>query len=206
MKYETLAANAAVDRAMEALRERGHLPELAGSGTEALERIKELIPPGASVMNGASRTLEEIGFVEYLQSGMHGWNNLHSAILAETDPVKKAALRKKAVLSDFYAGSAHAVAETGEIVVASNTGSQLPPLAFTAQNIILVVGTQKIVPDLESALARLKEHVLPLEDARMRSVGVAAGTYISKLLIINKEQPYLGRRSHIIFVNEKLGF
>ncbi len=191
---------------MTALTERGHLPELVQTKEEALARIKELIPQGVSVQSGASRTLEEIGFIDLLKAGTHGWNNLKDAILAEKDPVKQAELRKHSVLSDFYLGSVHAVAETGEIVVASNSGSQLPHLVFTSPNMILVVGTQKITPDLNSSMARLKEVVFPLEDARMKSVGVEAGSYIAKTLIIDKEQPFMGRKSHIIFVNEKLGF
>lgn len=156
-------------------------------------------------MNGSSRTLEEIGFVAYLKEGAHGWNNLHEAILAEKDPAKQAALRKQSVLSDFYLGSAHAVAETGEIVIASNSGSQLPHLAFTSPNIILVVGAQKITSDLDSAIARVKEHVFPMEDARMKEAGMD-GSFISKLLIINREPSFMGRKAHLLFVNEKLGF
>lgn len=204
--YDALASAEAVARTMKALAERGHLPELVGTRTEALARIKDLIPPGASVMNGSSRTLEEIGFIDLLKQGGHGWNNLHGAILAEKDPAKQAVLRKQAVLSDFYLGSAHAIAETGEIVVASNSGSQLPHLVFTSPNLILVVSTKKIMPDLNTALSRLREHVYPLEDARMKSVGVAAGSFISKLLIIYKEQVFMGRKSRVIFVNEDLGF
>jgi L-lactate utilization protein LutC len=188
-----------------AMTERGFLPQVAESGTEALAKIKDLIPAGASVMNGSSRTLEEIGFVEYLKSGKHGWNNLHEAVLAEKDLAKQAALRKQAVLSDFYLGSAHAVAQTGEIVVASNSGSQLPHLAFTSPNIILVVGAQKITADLDEGVARLKDYVLPLEDARAKSVGYG-GSFISKLLILNREPAQMGRKFHIIFVKEKLGF
>src|SRR3989344_6294242 len=118
---------------------------------------------------------------------------------------RKILLRKQSVLSDYYLGSAHAIAETGEIVVASNSGSQLPHMVFTSPNLILVVGIQKIAPDVETAVARLKDYVLPLEDTRMKSVGMG-GSFISKLLIIEKEQPFMGRKSHIIFVNEKLGF
>ena len=157
-------------------------------------------------MNGSSRSLEEIGLIEYLKENTHGWNNLHETVLAEKDPAKQALLRKQSVLSDFYLGSAHAISQAGEIVIASNSGSQLPHLVFTSQNIILVVGTQKITPDLDSAMSRLKEYVFPLEDARMKSVGVAAGSFISKMLVINREQPFMGRKSHVIFVNEKLGF
>ncbi|MEK7082237.1 MAG: lactate utilization protein, partial [Patescibacteria group bacterium] len=171
---------------------------------EALEKIKELIPKGASVMNGSSRTLEEIGFIEYLESGNHGWDNLHEKILAEQDPTKQALLRKQAVLSDYYLGSAHAVAETGEFVVASNSGSQLPHIVFTSPNLIFVVGAQKIVPNLDAALRRLREYVLPREDARMREAGMG-GSAISKLLIFEREPSFMGRKAHIIFVNEKLG-
>jgi len=206
MDYDTLASQDMVNTTIKALEQRGLLPELVQSRVEALERIKQLIPTGASIMNGSSRTLEEIGFVQYLKDGNHGWNNLHEAILTEKDPAKQVAVRKQAVLSDFYLGSAHAVSQTGEIVIASNSGSQLPHLVFTSPNIILVVSTKKITQDLDTAVARLKDYVFPLEDARMKSVGVAAGSFISKLLIINREPPFLGRKFHIIFINEKLGF
>lgn len=205
MKYDTLASSGVVQKTMIALTERGHLPEFVESKESALARIKEIIPDSASVMNGSSRTLEEIGFVQYLKDGKHGWNNLHGSILAEKDPAKQMALRKQSVLSDFYLGSVHAVAETGEIVIASNSGSQLPHIVFTSPNIILVTGTQKIASNLDDAIARLKEYVFPLEDARMKGAGMG-GSFISKMLIINKEQAFMGRKSHIIFVNEKLGF
>lgn len=205
MPYDTLATPSTVQQTMHALTERGHLPELLASRTDALARIKALIPAGASVMNGSSRTLEEIGFVEFLKSGAHGWNNLHAAILAEQDPETQATLRKQSVLAEYYLGSAHAIAQTGEIVIASNSGSQLPHLVYTSPHLILVVSTQKITPDLSSALARVQEYVLPLEDARMKSVGMG-GSAISKLLIINREQPFMQRTSHILFVPEKLGF
>jgi hypothetical protein len=205
MNYTSLASTETITATMEALKERGFLPELVATRAQALERIKTLIPAEASVMNGSSRTLEEIGFIDYLKSGKHDWNNLHATVLAEKDPAKQAQLRKQSVLSDFYLGSAHAIAQTGEIVVASNSGSQLPHLVYTSPNLILVVGAQKITPTIDTAIARVKDYVYPLEDARMIEVGMG-GSFISKLLIINREQSFLGRKAHIIFVNEQLGF
>jgi L-lactate utilization protein LutC len=175
------------------------------TGAEALVKIKEMIPKGVSVMNGSSTTLNQIGFVDYLKEGTHGWNNLHANIIAETDPAKQALLRKQSVLSDYYLGSAHAVSETGELVIASGTGSQLPHLVFTSPHIILVVGTQKIVSTLQDALNRLETYVLPLEDARMKSVGYG-GANLSKILILKNESKMMGRNITIIFVNEELGF
>lgn len=205
MNYDTPASDESIAKAENALAERGFLPEVVEDGAAALARIKELIPVGASVQNGSSRTLEQIGYIDLLKSGTHGWNNLHEEILAEKDPAKQSLLRKQAVLSDFYLGSVHAIAETGEIVVASNSGSQLPHLVFTSPNLILVVSTKKIMLSLDGAIARLKEHVYPLEDARMKDAGMG-GSFISKLVILNREPSFMGRKVYVLLVKQELGF
>ncbi|TAK05549.1 lactate utilization protein [Patescibacteria group bacterium] len=205
MTYDTLATTDVISATMKALTERGFLPEVVPTGAEALARIKEIIPAGASVMNGSSRTLSEVGFVDYLKEGAHGWNNLHEGIVAEKDPAKQQQLRRQATLSEYFLVSVHALAQTGELVIASNSGSQLPHLAFTSPHLILVVGAQKITPDLGTALQRLNEYVLPLEDVRMKEVGMG-GSFISKILILNREQAFMGRKVHVLIVNEKLGF
>jgi L-lactate utilization protein LutC len=205
MDYTTLPSQEIITKTAEALKGRGVEVLMAANKEEALAKIKELIPAGASVMNGSSRTLEEVGFVEYLKSGMHGWNNLHAAVLAEKDPAKQGMLRKQAVLSDYYLGSVHALAETGEFIIASNSGSQLPHIVFTSPNLIFVVGTQKIVPTLADAMRRLEEHVIPLEDKHMM-VAYGAHTMDSKIVIFKHENPMMGRKVRMILVNEKLGF
>ncbi len=205
MDYTTLASADSVTKTMSALAAHNFMPQSVETKENALAKIKDLIPAGSSIMNGASRTLEQIGFVDYLKAGEHGWNNLHAAILMETDPEKQARLRRESVTSDFYLGSAHAVTETGELFFASNSGSQLPYLAFTSRNIILVVGTHKIVPTLKEANDRLEGHILALEDERMKQV-YGYGTAHHKTLILHSENPAIGRQVHVIFVNEVLGF
>lgn len=205
MQHNIPVSSETLEQTMTNLRERGFLPEVLDSSAAALERIKTLIPAGSSVMNGASRTLEQIGYIDHLKSGDHPWNNLHAGIFAESDPVKQGALRKQATLSDFYLGSVHALAATGELVIASNTGSQLPHIAFTSPNIIFVVGTNKIAPSLGDALARLEQHVVPLEDERMQQA-YGMGTTLSKTLIFHRESPVTRRPVHILLVPERLGF
>jgi L-lactate utilization protein LutB len=205
MNYATLAPKESVDATLAALGARNFEGLFVNTKEEALAKIEELIPQGASVMNGASRTLEEIGYIAYLKHGGHGWNNLHETILKEEDAAKKALLRKQSVVSDFYLGSAHAIAQTGELVFASNSGSQFPHLAFTSQNVILVASTKKIVPTLADAFDRIDTHVVPLEDARMRETA-GYGTLHAKTLILHKENPAMGRKVHVILVNEDLGF
>jgi LUD domain len=205
MNYTSLADDTVLNTAVSALSQNGFSPEVVADGVSALARIKELIPESASVMNGSSTTLNQIGFIDYLKSGEHKWNNLHEAIVNETDSEKQNTLRKLSVTSDYYLGSVHALTQSGELVIASNSGSQLPHLAFTSPNIILVVSTQKIVKDLGDAFKRIDEHVLALEDERMNKV-YGFGTFHAKTLILHKENPAMGRRIIVLLVKEKLGF
>ncbi len=205
MKYEELATDEVVQKTIQALGTKNVEAFVVSSGAEALAKIKELIPAGMSVMNGTSTTLQQIGFVEYLKSGEHGWNNLHKNIVEETDKDKKALLRKQAVLSDYYLGSVHALAKTGEMVIASNSGSQLPHIVFTSPNLIFVASTKKIMPTLDEAMHRLYEHVVPQEDARAQKA-YGSGSFPSKVVIFNRESPTSGRKVKMIFVKENLGF
>lgn len=200
-----MATKESVSRTSAALSAKKYEVTIAQNGAEALQKIKELIPKGTSIMNGASVTLEKIGFVDYLKSNEHGWNNLHENILAEKNPAKQALLRKQAVLSDYYLGSAHALTENGEFIIASNSGSQLPHIVFTSPNLIFVVSTKKIVPTLEDAMKRLDEHVIPLEDKHMQEK-YGVGTAPNKIVIFKGENVMLGRKVHLILVNENLGF
>lgn len=205
MDYSKLAGAAVIEKTVAALHERNIEPIVVETGVEALAKIKELIPAGASVMNGSSVTLESIGFVDLLKSDTHGWDNAHATIVAEKDPEKQRALRRLALTSDYYLGSVHALAETGQFIVASNTGSQLPHVVYSSANVIFVVGAQKIVPTLDEGMKRLEEYVVPLEEVHMQQkYGVS--TNISKVVIFNKEQPMTGRKIYMILVKEKLGF
>ncbi len=205
MNYTTIASHEDITKTVEALKANGIEAHIVQTESEALSKIIELIPQGASVMNGSSRTLEQIGFVEYLKGGTHGWNNLHAGIVAETDEAKQAVLRKQAILSDYYLGSVHGLAQTGEFLVASNTGSQLPHIVYSSQNLIFVTGAQKIVPTLTDALNRLDDHVIPLENARMQGL-YHMDTQLSKVVLFKKENPFMGRKVQMIIVNKSLGF
>ena len=205
MDYTKLASHESVEKTAEALKAHGFTPVVVANAKEAFETITKLIPEGASVMNGSSVTLEQIGFVDHLKAGEHGWHNLHEAVLKEDDKEKRAHLRKHSVVSDYYLGSVHAVTEEGELVIASNTGSQLPHLAYTSPNLILVVGAQKIVPDLAAAFERLKKHVVPLEDEHMKKL-YGSGTEHNKTTVLHGESSMMKRQATVILVKEKLGF
>ncbi len=205
MDYNKLAAEKTVQKTIAALKKRNIEALSVAAGADALEKIKALIPENASVMNGASRTLEQIGFIDFLKSNRHKWNNLHEAIVKEQDREKQARLRQQAVLSDYYLGSVHALTETGELVIASKSGSQLPHIVYTSPNVIFVASTKKIVPTLSDAIDRLKNYVVPLEDKHMQAL-YGSGTALNKLVIFKGESDTSGRKIRLILVNEDLGF
>jgi hypothetical protein len=104
---------------------------------------------------------------------------------------------------DVIVGSVHAVTETGSLVIASASGSQLPGYAGAAARAIWIVGAQKVVPDLATALRRVEDHCLPLENARAQAV-YGQPSAINRLLILNAE-PHPGRGT-VLLLRETIGF
>ena len=203
MRYDILPSKEIIERTIKSVKNRGINVEFVNTKEEALEKLKELIPHGAELMTGGSTTLEEIGFISLLQSKKHKWKNLKDEILAEKNETNQAELRKKSVTSEYFIGSVHAIAETGEILIASASGSQIPSYAFSSNNVIWIVGIQKIVSTIEEAFLRIRNYCFPLEDKRMKNIGYS-GSVIGKILIFERE--ILPRKITLIFVNEKVGF
>jgi len=202
--YTDIPSDEVIAKVVENLKERNITPIIVDTKEEAFTEIKKLIPKGGSVMNGSSKTLNEIGFVDYLKEGNHGWDNVHENILKEKDKAKQARLRKESVLADYFLGSVHAITEAGQLMVASASGSQIPSYAFTSDNLIWVASANKIVADREAGFKRIEDYVFPLENKHMQSIGYPGST-IGRVLIIEREiMP--NRKITLIFVKEKLGF
>lgn len=172
-------------------------------GEEARKKILDMIPKGAEVMTASSQTLEAIGVTsEINESG--NYYSVKNKLKSMNRETQGREMLKLGAAPDWLLGSAHAVSEDGYIFVASNTGSQIAPYAYSAGHVVLVVGTQKIVKDWEEGKRRVYEYSLVKESERQKANGNPKGSNVSKLLVINKEiRP--GRLT-IIFVKEKLGF
>ena len=207
MKFSILPTTVRVQKTMEAVRERGVNVTLMETKESALSYVQTLIPPGASVMTGASTTLQQIGLEALLLGGNHPWQYLKSGILAEKDPARQVALRRQATLADYFLGSVHAIVETGELLIASATGSQLSAYAYSSSNIIWVAGTHKITANLDIAFQRMREYALPLEDQHLKKqYGPNVTGMIGKILVFEREASYLHRNISLVLVNEVLGF
>ena len=172
------------------------------TGAEAKEKVLEIVPQDAEVFTASSTTLQTIGLVEEVEQGSRyiSLKNKLAAMDSESQAKEK---RQLAAAPDWVMGSIHAVTKAGEFLIASNTGSQLPLYASGASNVVWVIGTQKIVENVEQGMKRLYEYCLPLENERaLKAYGMPSA--VNKILMINKEiKP---GRINVVFVNEKVGF
>jgi hypothetical protein len=201
--YARPADDAAIQRTVEALRAKGYAVHVVDDAATAKDVIVGLVPEGAEVSQGASQTLEDLGVTEEIeQSGRFDAVRPRTRAMDRTTPEGVRAMRKLGAVPDYYLVSAHALTEDGTLVLVSNTGSQLAPVAFGAGEVIFAIGSQKIVPDLESAMQRIEDHSLVLEHARMRKLW-GSNSAVNKILIINKE--FRPGRFTIVLIKEPVG-
>jgi L-lactate utilization protein LutB len=192
-----------VSKAVDNLRENGFAVVVVDSAEEALETLQSQIPAGASVMNGHSTTLEEIGFVDYLTEGDHEWESLPDEIWSIDDDEQRQAARRDAQTADYFLGGINAIAQTGELVAADRSGSRIGAYPFAAENLIVVSGVNKIVPTLDDALDRLESVAYPLENERAKDAyGVESA--VAKQLIFRQELDE--GRTTVVLVREQLGY
>jgi hypothetical protein len=201
-EFSVVASDEIIDKTAEALESNGIRAGVVGSGAEARDLVTELLPAGAEVFNNTSRTLEAIGLAEDIErSGRY--QPLRLRLYQMDREMQQREMRLLAASPDYVVGSVHAVTEGGSLLIASASGSQLGPLVSGAGYVILVVGGQKIVPDIESGMRRIHEYAYPLEDARAREVyGIPSG--VNNILIINRV--IVPDRLTVILVKERLGF
>ncbi len=200
-EFEAPASEETIRQVAEKIRERNIEVVIVEDGNEARHSVLERLPKGAEVYAGKSKTLQDAGIVDAIQEPGQ-YDAVRPRYLKMDRQTQAREIRKLIAGPDFMLGSVNAVTESGVLVAASATASQLGPYAGTAGKVILVVGSQKIVPDLEAALRRIREYVLPWEDAQVRKV-VPTGSFVGKILIVERE--WAAGRMVVILVRQPIG-
>ncbi|EMA26515.1 lactate utilization protein [Haloarcula argentinensis] len=200
---DELASEETIEETVENLEANGFDVIVADSADEALAELQSLIPAAASVMNGHSTTLEEIGFVEYLSEGDHEWESLPDEIWSIDDDAKRQAARRESQTADYFLGGINGISQTGELVAADRSGSRIGAYPFAASNVVIVSGVNKIVPTLEDALDRLETVAYPLENERAKEA-YGVDSAIAKQLILRQELEE--DRTTVVLVREHLGY
>ncbi|MFH2115663.1 MAG: LUD domain-containing protein, partial [Spirochaetota bacterium] len=148
-----------------------------------------MIPKGAEVMTMTSVTVDSIGLGKILnESG--NYESAKGKLYAMDQKTQGRQMRKYGAAPDVALGSVHAVTETGSLVIASLTGSQLPAYAYGSGMVIWVAGVNKLVRDLEEGLKRIDEQVVALESDRARKAYGLPDDFQSfpaKVLVFNRE-------------------
>lgn len=202
--FDQLAPKESIDKAIESLKANGIDAKFVQTGEDAKKEVLSLIPEGAEIMTMTSVSLDTLGLAEEINNSKK-YNSVRTKLNSMDRATQASEMQKLGAAPDWTIGSVHAATEDGHVLIASNTGSQLPAYAYGANHVIWVVGTQKIVKNNEEGIKRIYEYVLPLESVRAnKAYNITTGSFVSKILTIDREiRP---NRITLIFVNELLGF
>jgi hypothetical protein len=201
-EFGSLADEASIRRTAAALERNGITVLRASDAADARRIVLDLIPDGAQVHHGASKTLELTGIAHELEASGR-YEPIRSRVQSMDRATQGDDIRRLSAAPDVMLGSVHAVTETGTLLAASMSGSQLAPYVAGAARVIFVVGAQKVVADVDEGLRRIDEYAFPLEDARaLEAYGIHSG--VNKVVLINRE--IVPGRITVVLVDEALGF
>jgi hypothetical protein len=201
-RYRRPPSDERIRAVADALRNNGIACLIVETGVEAKQKILELIPGGAEVMNMTSVTLDAIGVAEEIV-GSGRYRSVRRQFETMDPQTQGSEMKKLGAGPEWAVGSVHAVTEDGSVMIASATGSQLPAYAYGSTQVIWAVGWQKLVKSLDEGMKRIYEYSFPLEDERARKV-YGIGSSVNKVLIVNKE--VVPERITLIIIKETLGF
>lgn len=183
-------------------------------------RIRELIPAGSTVASGGSQTLNETGVIELLKSGDYTYLD---RMAPDLTPEQRQEMAIKGNTADYYLCSSNAITEAGELYNVDGNCNRIAAIAFGPKSVIMVVGVNKIVPDLDAAIRRVKTIAAPLNTKRLncdtycRTAGVCMGVdgamtdgchspaRICCNYLISAQQR-VPNRIRVVLVGESLGF
>jgi hypothetical protein len=200
-RFTTLPDDQTLAATVVALEEHGSSVEVVDDFDDAREAVLARIPEGASVMTNTSVTLEDSGIADAINDGGR-YDSARNRMLALDYATQLPQMKAIAGQADYALGSVHAITRDGALVIASASGSQLAAYAWGAANVIFVVGAQKIVPDVEAAHERIREHSLKLEDARAYAA-YGQNSFVGKILEIHQELP---GRIHVVLIRQPVGY
>ncbi len=201
-EFARLATDERIERTATALAAHGITGLVVDSGPDARAAVQNLVPYGAEVFNNTSRTLEAIGVAEDIERSGN-YQALRLRLYQMDREMQQREMRQLLASPDYVVGSAHALTYDGALLIASASGSQLGAIVMGAGHVVLVVGGQKIVPDVAAGMRRIYDYCLPLEDHRAREAyGVGSG--VNNVLIVNRA--VAPGRITVILVRECLGF
>jgi L-lactate utilization protein LutC len=137
----------------------------APTAAQARDEVIRMIPPGSTIFRCGSTSLVEMGLWEALKAvaGM----TVIDPYLPEYSPEEGLEQRRRGLTADVMISSVNAITLNGTLVNLDGMGNRIAAMAFGPRKVILVVGMNKVVPDLETAMKRVKHQAAPLNSIRL---------------------------------------
>jgi hypothetical protein len=136
---------------------------------EALEAVMNLIPAGAVVARGDSISLDQIGFpAEIARRGQNAVIDPFTTDAAGRwpDEAERQKMMRETFFADVFITGTNAITLDGRLINVDGAGNRVSALIFGPAKVILVIGVNKIVQDLETGLERIHQLAAPLNAKR----------------------------------------
>jgi L-lactate utilization protein LutB len=151
------------ERTVKNLRRNWFEADYVENASDALPLIMGMLPQSALVGMGDSLTLQELGVIDELERGNYQFLNPWKTGIKRAESLR---LRRQALTSDIFLTGTNAVTLDGKLVNIDGLGNRVAGMIFGPARVIVAVGANKIVPDTEKALARIKGIAAPLNVIR----------------------------------------
>ena len=190
------------------------------SSEEIIPLIDSLVEENATVAVGGSVTLTETGVLDYLRKGNFQFLDRYKEGLTREEVTE---IFKRSIGADAYLCSCNAVTEEGELYNVDGNANRVAAIAFGPKKVIMIVGVNKIVSNLDEAVKRVKTIAAPKNCVRLNCEtyckekghcadldgGIGKGcdspARICRHYLVSAKQSIKGRM-HVIIVNETLGY
>ncbi len=202
-----------VKKTIKALKQHNMNAYYATTVQAACKKALSLIPKGATVAYGGSLTLEQIGIRKTLQTGRYNFLDRHQPHIDDKTQYR---LRLEGLTADVFLMSTNALTTEGQLVNMDGTGNRTAALIFGPQKVIVIAGLNKIVPDVASAIQRIKNFVAPVHanrtgrDLPCAKTGYcvnchAPARFCNALVILEHQYQRYKDRITVIIVGQELG-
>ncbi|HEV2389469.1 MAG TPA: LUD domain-containing protein [Nitrososphaerales archaeon] len=195
------ASEESIQKAAAALKAHNFAVEVVDTLSQARAYVLSILPKDQTIATASSETLALSGLGDDIDKSGN-YKALRPQLEKLDRSTQRAEMRKLISSADVVVGSVHAITEDGRAVAASASGSQLGLYASAAGKVIWVVGSQKVVPDLDTAMRRVQYYAYPREDIRAREkYGMPSA--VLKVLTVNGDWP---GRITVVLVRETVGY
>lgn len=181
------------------------------SAADCTQAILQEMPKGSVIGWGGSESVKESGLMDAIHNGDY---ELIDRAAAKT-PEESRQIYARTVLADYYLMSTNAITLDGELINIDGNGNRVACLIHGPRHVILVVGMNKVVTDIESGVARIRNMASPANAIRLNRNLACAATGVChdclspecfcNQIVITRRSMHMGRIK-VYLVGEELGY